>query len=115
MLFSIYEITVNGHYAKVASSGSFWADPATAELLRLSEQADDIPPDLDTLSVTSTIDYSRLLLGSKPFLFPQTAVLTLVRASGAESRNRISPRAASTGRRFPRLSNSRFRPASFSR
>jgi hypothetical protein len=89
LLFSSYEMTVNGRHATVASSGSFWADPSTAELLRITQQADDIPPDLDTLSATDTIDYSRLLLGGKPFLFPQTAVVTLVRAKGAESRNRI--------------------------
>jgi hypothetical protein len=89
MLFSVYELTVNGRHATVGSSGSFWADPETADLLRITEQADNIPPDLNTLSVTATIDYSRLLLGGKPFLFPQTAVVTLVRASGAESRNRI--------------------------
>ncbi len=88
-LFFHNELSVDGREATVGSGGSFWADPATAGLLRLIEQVQDIPPDLDTLAVTTTIDYTRLLLAGKPFLFPQTSVVTLVRASGAESQNRI--------------------------
>lgn len=69
-LFSRNEMTVHGHHAVVGASGSFWANAANAELLRLTEQSDDIPPELDTRSATSLIDYSPLLLGGELFLFP---------------------------------------------
>ncbi len=88
-MFYRARLNVDGRTATVGISGSFWADPATASLLRLTEKEDNIPDELDTRSVTTVVDYGRLLLGGRPFVFPQTAVVTLVRANGAESQNLI--------------------------
>ncbi len=82
-------LDIDGRQATVDTAGSFWADPATADLLRLTDHPAAIPPELETLSLVTIVDYSRLLLGGQPFLFPQTAVVTLARSNGAESQNRI--------------------------
>jgi hypothetical protein len=88
-MFYHAELNVDGRTATVGISGSFWADPVTASLLRLTEKEDDIPVELDTRSVTTLVDYARLLLGGRSFTFPQFSVVTLTRANGSESQNRI--------------------------
>lgn len=88
-LFFRENLNVDGHTATVGAQGSFWVDPATANLLRIEDRPSRIPDELTTSSIATLVDYAPLLLDGKPFLFPQTAIVTLVRSSGAESQNHI--------------------------
>ncbi|HXF25894.1 MAG TPA: hypothetical protein VN610_01405 [Bryobacteraceae bacterium] len=87
--FSGYRLDIGGRRAIVGFSGSFWADPTNAELLRLSESADNIPLDLHTRSIVTMIDYSRVLLGGKPVRFPESARVDLIDDSGFEDQNLV--------------------------
>ena len=69
--------------------GSFWADPATYDIVRISMEADEIPPELPVATSTTSIDYAHTNLGGTDFLLPQSADSRLVRFSGEESRNHI--------------------------
>ena len=86
--FSGYRLNNGSRGAIVGFSGSFWANPASAELLRLSESADDIPMGLHIRSAVTVIDYSRVLLGGQPVRFPESATVDLIDDSG-EDRNLI--------------------------
>ena len=73
----------------VASKGSFWADLESLDLLRVTIEADDIPPGLPLTSSFSTIDYARMRIGDRSVLLPQTAEEHLVETNGVEARNVI--------------------------
>ena len=73
----------------VGSKGSFWADPATYEIVRIAVEADEIPPTLPVSAYVTSIDYSHTNLGGTDFLLPQSADYSLVKFSGEESRNHI--------------------------
>ena len=77
-----------GH-GKVGVKGSFWADPATYDIVRISLMDDEIPPELPVATSTTSIDYAHTNLGGTDFLLPQSADSRLVRFSGEESRNHI--------------------------
>ena len=73
----------------MGSKGTFWADPATYEIVRISIEAQDIPPMLPVRAYVTSIDYSHTNLGGNDFLLPQSADYSLVKFSGEESRNHI--------------------------
>ncbi len=77
-----------GH-GTVGVKGSFWADPAAYDIVRISLMDDEIPPELPVVASTTSIDYAHTNLGGTDFLLPQSADSTLVRFSGEESRNHI--------------------------
>jgi len=59
--------------ALVAARGSFLADAATQDLVRLEKHADEIPPGLSISQAMSTIDYGRVTIGGVDVWLPQTA------------------------------------------
>src|ERR1035438_9432057 len=69
--------------------GSFWADPATYDIVRIVAEAAEIPPHLPVASFVTSIDYAHTNLGGSDFLLPQSADSQLVKFSGEESRNHI--------------------------
>jgi hypothetical protein len=71
--------------ANVSYSGSFWVDPETFDLIRLSIRADDIPATLQLSSVLINADFA-ILEGAA---LPQSAVMQMARASGSVSRDQI--------------------------
>ena len=73
----------------VGMKGSFWADPATYDIVRIAMEADEIPLTLPIVASTTSIDYAHTNLGGTDFLLPQSADSRLVRFSGEESRNHI--------------------------
>ena len=73
----------------VGMKGSFWADPAAYDIVRIAMEADEIPLPLPVLASTTSIDYAHTNLGGTDFLLPQSADSRLVRFSGEESRNHI--------------------------
>ncbi|HKD05796.1 MAG TPA: hypothetical protein VKB79_07835 [Bryobacteraceae bacterium] len=71
--------------ATVSYSGSFWVDPESFDLIRLSVRADDIPAALQLSSVLINADFA-ILEGAA---LPQSAVMQMARASGSVSRDQI--------------------------
>ncbi|MDX2153677.1 MAG: hypothetical protein SFV54_23240 [Bryobacteraceae bacterium] len=69
--------------------GSFWSDADTDEVLRLSIEAFDIPPQLDIQASTDLIEYQKVPIGGVPYLLPKTAELTMVGSRGVESKNLV--------------------------
>ncbi len=84
-----WTLNIDGREALVDTSGTFWADAASADLLRLESWPSHIPPELGLSSLVSVIDYNRLLLSGQSYLFPLSAAVTMVRADGRESQNQI--------------------------
>ena len=53
-----------------AYKGSVWVDPSTARVLRIEEQARNIPSDFPMDTIESAVDYSYLSIGERSFLLP---------------------------------------------
>ena len=78
----------SGH---VSLSGSFWADRATLDVVRLRMQAGDIPPSLPLDSAGWTIDYAPTTIAAgKTVLLPQSADFQMVWLSGQLAHNAMS-------------------------
>jgi hypothetical protein len=73
----------------VGGKGSFWADPATYDIVHISLEADDFPPELPVRAYVTSIDYAHTILSGTDFLLPQSADSRFTRFSGEESRNHI--------------------------
>ena len=86
--FSGYTVAVNGREGTVGSRGSFWADTTSFDLLRLTVEGTEIPPQLGIRAILTSIDYGRLHIASGDFLLPQSAVTWIGHDSGLENRNR---------------------------
>jgi hypothetical protein len=84
-----HTITFPGIRGTVGIKGSFWADPATYDIVRIALEAEEIPPTLPVLVSSTSIDFAHTNLGGADFLLPQTADSRLVKFFGEESRNHI--------------------------
>jgi hypothetical protein len=73
--------------AHVGSHGSFWVDPTTLDLIRLDVYADGIPLDFPYTDAVTSIEYSRVRIGSRNALLPQSAMVLLQETSGKGNRN----------------------------
>lgn len=82
-------VTLAGGSGDVSLEGSFWADAATLELIRLESRAKEIPATLPLDRMVSRIDYGKMTVHGRSIWFPQSAELTVVEMSGQETRNRI--------------------------
>jgi len=86
-MLSGFTLRVAGRQAIVGYHGSFWADAATLDLLRLEVIADDIPPHLQLASASNFMEYGRMRIGEADFLLPVSSELTMTDLTGNESRN----------------------------
>jgi hypothetical protein len=73
--------------ARVGSRGSIWIEPDTLDLKKLEIQATGLPPDFPNTAAVSWVEYSRVMIGTRETLLPQTAALTLDEARGSRNRN----------------------------
>jgi hypothetical protein len=69
-------------------SGSFAADAATLDLLRLELHTDDMPPELEMCAAETTLDYTQVRMNKVDFLLPAEANMRIVNTDASESRNR---------------------------
>jgi hypothetical protein len=69
--------------------GSFWADSATYEIVRIQMAADEIPPTMLVQSSETWIEYAHTNLGGQNYLLPQSAGMRLLKFTGEESLNHI--------------------------
>ncbi|HEV2687628.1 MAG TPA: hypothetical protein VGV35_03710 [Bryobacteraceae bacterium] len=83
-----YRLETNMGEAVVGYEGSFWVDPVTLDLMRLTSAAEGIPAKLGLKSTTTMLNYSRVAVGGSTFLLPKNSELHMTDADGAESWNR---------------------------
>src|SRR5579872_2243677 len=83
-LRSGWSVTVPGGHGIVGAKGSFWADPETAELLRLEIHADEIPPDLPVFDVIQIASYGRMRIGEDEVMLPQSAEMRMIQSDKLE-------------------------------
>jgi hypothetical protein len=89
-VWSGFRLKANGASAKVGTMGSFWMDPDSMELVRLSIRADDIPPAVGIERTATVIDYARMRIGETDVLLPQDAKMLLMLISGEIRQNDIA-------------------------
>ena len=63
--------------AIVAYHGSVCADPSSGAIWRLTDQADDIPQEVNTKSISTTVDYDFVAIGERTYLLPVQASVVL--------------------------------------
>lgn len=89
LMNSGYHLRIGRQEGIAGYHGSFWADPASLDLIRLEIAAEDIPSNLDLSSTFDRMDYTRRKIGDSEFLLPLSSDLTLIDLRGNEHRNRI--------------------------
>jgi hypothetical protein len=82
-------LNFNYHEARCGFRGSIWADETSFDLIRMSIEATDIPPELLLTKATTEIDYTRASLDGNSYLIPSSAEITTTFLNGSESRNQI--------------------------
>lgn len=78
--------------AVVPYHGKVFIDPASGEVWRISNEADDIPEDLETRSIATVINYQQVAIGTANYLMPSQATVMMTTKSGS-IRNELSFRA----------------------
>ena len=64
--------------AIVPYRGSIYADPSTGAVWRISDSASDIPPQLLTRAISTTIDYDEISIGDRKYLLPVQAIVSVL-------------------------------------
>jgi hypothetical protein len=82
-----YTVQLGFSYGKVGMTGSFVVDAETLDLMRLVVAADEIPPNLQLLSATQTVDYALTRIGPRDEVLPQRATMRMIHESGEQGRN----------------------------
>ena len=62
-------LRVDNREAVVGFHGSFYADPATLDVLRMEVVAEEIPADLGLTASEISVDYGRVRIGDETYLF----------------------------------------------
>jgi len=88
-LTSGWTLLYAGRLAKVASKGSFWADPESLDLLQLDVEATEIEADFPIQATHLSIGYGRVQIGTKLILIPQRSDLLVTNADGTLDRNQV--------------------------
>lgn len=85
-----YVIRGDAGKAAVGFHGSFWVNPATLDLIRITAIVDDPPQVLGISSTSSVLDFERKPIGSSSFVLPRAAQLLVVDTDAIERENRLS-------------------------
>lgn len=87
---SHWKIQVQGQFLLPAYQGSVWIEKASARVLRIEMQAQDIPKQFPEDVVETTVDYDYVSMGTEKFLLPVHAeLLSCERGSYRCQRNSI--------------------------
>ena len=89
LLQSGYSIVTPGASAVVATTGTFWADPVTYDLIRLVIDGAELPAELGMSRLSSTIDYGYVQIGETPVLLAQGGSMSVERTEGGAAYNRF--------------------------
>ncbi len=85
---SHYRYSVDGKdYATAAYHGSFFVDPATADLRELDVEVNDFPQARAVCSVQDKIEYAQTKIGDDTFLLPTHSSMDVIYQNSTESEN----------------------------
>lgn len=73
----------------VEYGGTVFADPETADLVRLVVRASHLPAESATCEITQTLDYKRLSLHGAEFLLPEETRIAALHTDGSQAENVI--------------------------
>lgn len=79
-----------GAEAIVGYHGSFWVDPATKRVTRITVIADEIPALLDIAETMSSIDYSEVAIAGQAYWLPVGSSMSIADHKGVEFRNEVT-------------------------
>ncbi|MGH9695203.1 MAG: hypothetical protein ACRD5Z_13725, partial [Bryobacteraceae bacterium] len=86
---SSLSLSLSGYVkATVPYTGSVYADPETGAIWRITDSATEIPPELQTVSISTTIDYAQAAIGDAQYLLPLEAIVAM-RTDRNQIRNEI--------------------------
>jgi hypothetical protein len=84
---SHYHVKLGGAWQPLAYNGSFWLDPNTLELQRLTVRAEDVPPETTVCALDGELDYHRVHIGDGDALLPSQAQLRITLESERQTNN----------------------------
>ena len=85
--FSRYRVKVGANWQLVAYDGTFWVDPVTLNLRRLTVHSAELPPATTICDASTTLDHQTLHLGDNELLLPVQSKLQIVLESTRETTN----------------------------
>jgi hypothetical protein len=86
---SKYVFRSGGQRYSAAYGGTFLADPATGDLVRLAIRTDGLPAESGACLASTTLEYGRNGPGAR-YALPDSAQLDILHSNGIESRNRLA-------------------------
>ena len=84
---SRYRVKVGEDWQPVAYDGTFWVDPVSLDLRRLTIHSAELPPTTTICDATTTLDYQTLRVGDSELLLPRQSQLQIVLESTRETNN----------------------------
>jgi len=87
--FSGFHLASDSFESTVGVKGTFWVDAGTLDLIRIEQEAVDIPPLLLMDRVMTSVDYARTRIGSKDVLLPQSAEILVVNSNASQRKNLV--------------------------
>lgn len=85
---SHYTFSARGHKVTTAYEGAVFADPDTAELVRLTVRTSDLSSETGACEAATDMDYGRFRLNGADFFLPSETHLHIKDLNGVESDNR---------------------------
>jgi hypothetical protein len=82
-----WRVSAGGAFARVGVTGSFVADAATLDVLRLDYAAEGMPQWLGNKALEQSIEYERVPLGGRPVLLPKVTEMRAESFSGEKHFN----------------------------
>lgn len=89
-MLSGYTLKVGRASAIVGYHGTFYADAATYDVIRIEVMVDSIPPLLALSATSDVIEYAAVRIGAGDFLLPSESELHMIGLGGAENANRMT-------------------------
>jgi hypothetical protein len=83
---SHYQIKAGSKWTTTSFSGTFSLDSNSADLTRLTAQADEMAPETGICETQTAVDYQRVTVGAGEFLVPQESSMRHVMRDGTEVR-----------------------------
>ncbi len=85
---SSYSLRIGTRSFIVAFHGTFWIDPATADLKRLTVSTDDPPAETEICQANTFMDYTPVKIGKSTFILPKSTELLVLGTNGSKSDNK---------------------------
>ena len=87
---SSYNLRVGDRSFIVAFHGTFWLNPVTAELKRLTVTTEDAPAETKMCQANTLMEYERVKIGNGDFILPKSTDLIVFGTDGSKSDNKTA-------------------------